>query len=92
MFGRFFPHDFFNLKLFINIYFKKEKFEKLKAFRQEFPDRWPRCWGGEKELGVWCSFQRTQYKKYLKGEKNFLSDEKLALLKEINFCWVFEKK
>jgi len=69
-----------------------EKFEKLKAFRQEFPDRWPRCWGGEKELGVWCSFQRTQYKKYLKGEKNFLSDEKLALLKEINFCWVFEKK
>jgi len=69
-----------------------ERYEKVRAFREKNSERWPRCWGDEQNLGIWCSFQRTQYRKFQRGEKNLLTNEKIDLLNKINFPWVFEKE
>lgn len=69
----------------------KERFEELKKFRNAHPDRWPRCLGDEEELGVWCSYQRTQYKKFRNSEKSNMTQEKIDLLNRIGFEWVFHK-
>ena len=68
-----------------------ERYEKLKRFREKYPDRWPRCWGSEQKLGVWCSFQRTQFRKNSGGGKKLLSKEKIELLNLIKFPWIFKK-
>jgi YesN/AraC family two-component response regulator len=68
-----------------------ERFEALLEFRKENPDRWPNCYGDEKELGIWCSYQRTQYKKFNSNEKNNFSQDKIDKLNEINFEWVYNK-
>ena len=69
-----------------------EKYDKLVKFKGNNPDRWPNCWGEEQKLGVWCSFQRTQYKKFKEGEKNFLDQQKIDLLNKLEFPWVLNKK
>ena len=39
-------------------------------------------------LAYWAEQQRINYKKYLKGEKTTLTEERIAKLNSVNFVWL----
>lgn len=64
--------------------YSDEMFKKLQEFRENNPNRWPTHGSSnkaEKELGIWCSNRRKNYK-----EGN-LSKDKIKALENIEFPW-----
>ena len=45
-----------------------------------------------KQLGGWVNNQRTQYKKFQRGEKSSITKERISRLDDIGFVWNGNKK
>jgi YesN/AraC family two-component response regulator len=64
-----------------------EKFDAIKQFRIKNKDKWPIASGEDKELGDWCTYQRSEYRKFMSGKPSSLSKRKIELLNKIGFGW-----
>jgi hypothetical protein len=69
-----------------------EKYEELVDFRQKNADSWPTCIGNERTLGVWCSSQRSRYRKSLEDNENVEEDSRYTLLKKIGFQFTVDEE
>ena len=66
----------------------EERFEELKDYRKKYGNcNVPQNYQHNKQLGNWVSNQRREYKKFQKGEKSFITIERIAKLKSIDFVW-----
>jgi CheY-like chemotaxis protein len=61
--------------------------EELIRYRDENPDRWPKCVGHEKDLGKWCAAQRREYRRRMSGEPTSMDDYRVSQLESIGFKW-----
>ena len=68
------------------------KYEALKKFRENHPDRWPSFFsnGIEKRLYMWCQTQRQVYAGTAKRRKQ-LSQERIDKLNQIRFHWSLDE-
>jgi len=65
-----------------------EKFEELCAFRRlNGHCHVPHQYKKNRPLAQWVKRQRYQYKLKLDGKRNTLTDERIRLLKEVDFIW-----
>ena len=61
---------------------------ELLAYRQQHGNcNVPLKYEKNTSLGVWVSNQRQQYKKYQKGGKSSLTEERIAKLEKVGFAW-----
>jgi len=65
-------------------------FGLLKAYRKQFPDRWPKQveeFPKGYKLGWWCQTQRQYYKK----KKNLLTSKQVTALEQMGFPWGLDR-
>ena len=67
----------------------KQKFKEMKVYRKKHGDCLvPRRYEQNNvKLGYWAKHQRTEYKKWIKGEYTSFTQEKVDLLEGIDFAW-----
>ena len=44
------------------------------------------------DLGLWVRYQREDYKKYQKGDKSAMTEEKIAKLEKVGFAWSLKNR
>ena len=73
----------------------KQRLKELKTYKKKHGDCLvPARYKHNRKLGKWVYTQRLQYKKWLKGESAFITQERIDQLNEIDFVWDarFERK
>ena len=66
----------------------EKRFNELKDCRKKYGNcNVPKSYQGNKQLGKWVDNQRTQYKKFQKGEYSTMTIERISKLKSIDFVW-----
>ena len=66
----------------------KRRFEELKDYRKKYGNCLvPKRYQHNKQLGTWVHHQRTQYKKFQKGENSHMTKERISKLDYIKFVW-----
>ena len=68
----------------------KQRLTMLKAYKEKHGDCLvPRRYVENNiKFGNWVCYQRAEYKKWLKGEKSQLTQEKVDLLEDLGFVWM----
>jgi hypothetical protein len=66
----------------------KKRFREIKKYKKKHGDSIvPQHYSEIKGLGAWVKRQRYEYKRRQKGEHAKITDERIAALNSIGFCW-----
>ena len=66
----------------------QQRLKELKAYKKKHGDCLvPNRYKHNRKLGIWVSWQRVQYRKWLRGVHSQLTQERIDQLNEIDFVW-----
>lgn len=66
----------------------QEKFSELVEYARKNGDsNVPTSFSANKSLAIWVKCQRRQYKLFRQGKKSNMTQERIAMMESLNFCW-----